>query len=156
WIRSLIKPPPGHGVAYIDWQQQEFGIAAALSGDENMIAAYRTGDPYLAFAKLAGAVPPDATKDTHPVEPELYKQRILGVQYGMEAEGLAARIGQPVFVARELLVAHRTAFRKFWRWSDAVVDHAMLHGVLWTVFGWHLRIGPDVNPRMLRNFLMQA
>jgi hypothetical protein len=33
WLRGLIKPPPGHGVAYIDWQQQEFGIAAALSGD---------------------------------------------------------------------------------------------------------------------------
>ena len=33
WLRGLIKPPPGHGVAYIDWSQQEFGIAAALSGD---------------------------------------------------------------------------------------------------------------------------
>jgi DNA polymerase I len=43
WLRSLIKPPPGHGVAYIDWAQQEFGIAAALSGDAAMIAAYRSG-----------------------------------------------------------------------------------------------------------------
>src|SRR5262249_31073511 len=51
WMRGLIKPPPGHGLAYIDWSQQEFGIAAALSGDPNMIAAYRSGDPYLAFAK---------------------------------------------------------------------------------------------------------
>ena len=42
WLRGLIKPPPGHGVAYIDWSQQEFGIAAALSGDANMQAAYRT------------------------------------------------------------------------------------------------------------------
>ena len=33
WLRGLIKPPPGYGIAYIDWQQQEFGIAAALSGD---------------------------------------------------------------------------------------------------------------------------
>ena len=65
WLRGLIKPPPGHGVAYIDWGQQEFGIAAALSGDANMLAAYRSGDPYLAFAKLAGAVPQDATKQTH-------------------------------------------------------------------------------------------
>src|SRR5262249_18123849 len=36
WLRGLIKPPPGFGVAYIDWSQQEFGIAAALSGDANM------------------------------------------------------------------------------------------------------------------------
>lgn len=33
WLRGLIKPPPGHAVAYIDWSQQEIGIAAALSGD---------------------------------------------------------------------------------------------------------------------------
>jgi DNA polymerase I len=33
WLRGLIKPPPGHGIAYVDWSQQEFGIAAALSGD---------------------------------------------------------------------------------------------------------------------------
>jgi hypothetical protein len=31
WIRGLIQPPSGYGVAYIDWAQQEFGIAAALS-----------------------------------------------------------------------------------------------------------------------------
>jgi hypothetical protein len=45
WLRGLIKPPPGHGIAYIDWQQQEFGIAAALSGDPLMKAAYGSGDP---------------------------------------------------------------------------------------------------------------
>ena len=32
WLRGLIKPNHGHGIAYIDWSQQEFGIAAALSG----------------------------------------------------------------------------------------------------------------------------
>src|SRR5262249_11100868 len=36
WLRGLIKPPPGYGIAYVDWSQQEFGIAAALSGDAAM------------------------------------------------------------------------------------------------------------------------
>ena len=44
----------------------------------------------------------------------------------------------------------------FWRWSDAVVDHAMLFGSLHTVFGWHMHIGENSNPRSLRNFPMQA
>ena len=66
WLRGLIKPSEGAGIAYVDWRQQEFGIAAALSGDQLMQAAYRSGDPYLAFAKQAGAVPADATKDSHP------------------------------------------------------------------------------------------
>jgi len=63
WLRGLIRPEPGYGLAYIDWSQQEFGIAAALSGDLAMQAAYLSGDPYLAFAKRAGAVPKDATKE---------------------------------------------------------------------------------------------
>ena len=79
WLRSLIKPPEGYAVSYLDYKQQEFGIAAALSGDPNMIKAYQTGDPYLTFAKQAGAVPADATKKNHPRERELFKTTALGV-----------------------------------------------------------------------------
>jgi hypothetical protein len=156
WLRGLIKPPPGHGVAYVDWSQQEFGIAAALSGDVAMQAAYLSGDPYLAFAKQAGAVPDDATKTTHGATRELFKACVLAVQYGMEAPSLALRIAQPTIVARDLLRAHREAYRTFWRWSDAAVDHAMLTCSLHTVFGWHVHVGENPNPRSLRNFLMQA
>jgi DNA polymerase-1 len=156
WLRGLIRPPPGHGVAYVDWSQQEFGIAAALSGDLVMQAAYRSGDPYLAFAKQAGAVPSDATKATHGPQRELFKQCVLGVGYGMEAPGLALKTGQPLIVARDLLCSHRATYRKFWRWADAAVDCAMLHGSLHTVFGWRIRVGEKVNPRSLRNFPMQA
>jgi hypothetical protein len=156
WLRSLIQPPPGHGIAYVDWSQQEFGIAAALSGDANMQAAYQSGDPYFAFAKQAGAVPSDASKRTHGPTRELFKQCVLAVQYGMEADALAARIGQPPIVARELLRAHRETYRKFWAWSDAAVDTAMLHGSLHTVFGWTVHVDENANPRSLRNFPMQA
>jgi DNA polymerase family A len=156
WLRGLIQPPRGHDVAYVDWSQQEFGIAAALSGDAAMCTAYRSGDPYLTFAKQAGAVPPDATKNSHKAERELFKTCALAVQYGMEAQSLALRLGQPPVVARDLLRAHRETYRQFWRWSDAAVDHAMLRGSLHTVFGWHVHVGENVNPRSLRNFPMQA
>jgi len=156
WLRSLIQPPPGYGVAYIDWSQQEFGIAAALSGDPLMQAAYQSGDPYLSFAKQAGAVPQDATKASHGDIRELYKACVLGVQYGMGANSLALRIGGPPILARDLLRAHRETYRVFWRWSDAAVDIATLGGVLHTVFGWKIRVGETLNPRSLRNFPMQA
>jgi DNA polymerase family A len=156
WLRGLIKPPPGYGIAYVDWSQQELGIAAALSGDAAMQAAYNSGDCYLAFAKQAGAVPADATKASHGPARELYKQCVLATQYGMEAESLALRIGQPTIVARDLLRAHRETYRQFWDWSDAAVNCAMLTGSLHTVFGWHIHTGEKVNPRSLRNFPMQA
>jgi DNA polymerase-1 len=143
-------------VAYVDWSQQEFGIAAALSGDAAMQAAYQSGDPYLAFAKQAGAVPQDAIKATHGPTRELFKQCVLAVQYGMEAQSLALRIAQPPIVARDLLRAHRETYRQFWTWSDAAVDQAMLVGVIATVFGWPVRVSGRSNPRSLRNFPMQA
>ena len=93
WLRGLIRPELGCGLAYIDWSQQEFGIAAALSGDRAMQDVYLSGDPYLAFAKRAGAVPEYATKATHEAVRELFKQCILGVQYGMGEQLLADRIG---------------------------------------------------------------
>jgi hypothetical protein len=74
----------------------------------------------------------------------------------MEAPSLALRIAQPPIVARDLLRAHHETYRQFWKWSDAAVDHAMLLGVLSTVFGWPIRIGERSNPRSLRNFPMQA
>jgi DNA polymerase I-like protein with 3'-5' exonuclease and polymerase domains len=152
----LIQPPPGYGLAYIDWQQQEFGIAAALSGDPLMKAAYTSGDPYLAFAKQAGAVPPSATKASHKTEREQYKACVLAVQYGMGEEGLASRIGQSPIRARELLRLHHETYRVFWRWSDGAVDYAMLNGSLHTVFGWRVQVPANANPRSLRNFPMQA
>ena len=156
WLRGLIKPPEGQAVAYIDWKQQEFGIAAALSKDPAMLAAYSSGDPYLEFAKQAGLVPETATKQSHPGERKLCKAAVLAVQYGMGPESLASGINQPTQMGRELLANHRRTFPRFWEWSEAVVDYALLHRKLWTVFGWEQHLGSETNPRSLANFPMQA
>jgi hypothetical protein len=156
WLRGLIRPQPGWGLAYVDWSQQEFGIAAALSGDAAMKEAYRSGDPYLAFAKQAGAVPAIATKETHKAEREQFKACVLAVQYGMGEASLAARINQPVARARQLLALHRQTYRQFWKWSDSAVDEAVLGGRLWAGFGWQIHTRDELNDRSLRNFPMQA
>jgi hypothetical protein len=156
WLRSLIRPQPGFGLAYLDWSQQEFGIAAALSEDLAMMAAYESGDPYLAFAKRAGAIPLEGTEGTHGPIREQFKACALAVQYGMGEKSLAERIGQPTAQARMLLRMHREAYPTFWRWSDAAVDYAMLYGELKTVFGWTLHTGASANHRSIRNFPMQA
>lgn len=156
WLRGLIKPEEGRAVAYVDYGQQEFGIAAALSGDKAMQEAYRSGDPYLAFAKQTGTVPDDATKESHACERDLFKACVLGVQYGMGEDSLALRIDKSPAHARELLDHHRKAYPTFWAWSDSVVAHAMFHNRLHTVFGWQIRTPENPNPRSLANFPMQA
>lgn len=156
WLRSLIQPPPGHAVAYLDLEQQEFGIAAYLSGDPAMIAAYQSGDPYLAFAIQAGAAPPHATKQSHKQVRDLFKTCALGVLFGMSAHGLARRAGQPPAKARELLDLHRQTYPRFWAWSDRALDFAMMTGALYTVYGWTAHTALEPNPNTFRNFPMQA
>ena len=156
WLRGLIRPQPGWGLAYVDWSQQEFGIAAALSQDPVMMDAYRSGDPYLEVAIQAGSVPRGATKDTHKDQREQFKQCVLAVQYGMGEASLAARINQPVARARQLLELHKRTYRKFWTWSDSAVDEAVLGRRLWTVLGWWIYARGEINDRSLRNFPVQA
>jgi hypothetical protein len=156
WIRSLIQPQPDWAIAYIDWSQQELAIAAALSGDPRMQAAYQSEDFYLTFAKRVGAVPADATKKTHSTEREQFKTVSLGVLFGMTAKGLARKLNVPPCKGRELLQMHQETFRQFWDWIDRVGMRAVLTGKMRTVFGWPLHIGPNTKPQTIRNFPMQA
>jgi hypothetical protein len=166
WLRSLIRPEPGQALAYCDWAAQEYGIAAALSGDAAMQQDYLSGDPYLSFAVRAKAVPADATKKTHGKERDLFKVCCgLGAMYGAGKNSLAMRLGISPAHAQELLCLHRETYPVFWRWSDAIQDFAMLHNYLETTFGWRVHVPHGLDPktgkplastRSLRNFCMQG
>jgi hypothetical protein len=154
WLRSLIKPKNGRVIAYIDWSQQEIGIAAALSGDE--LEGIKSGDPYISFAIQARLAPGGATKSSHGMLRDMCKAIVLGVNYGMGERSLANRTGKLTVEARELLQKHRATYPRFWRWSDAAVDRFALHGRLETTFGWQVRASNEFNPRSVRNFPMQG
>jgi hypothetical protein len=156
FLRGLIRPGPGKAIAYVDWSQQEFGIAAALSGDSQMQAAYRSGDPYLAFAKFAGSVPENGTKESHPRERGLFKTTTLGVQYQIGVHRLASNLGVSLREAEDLLEYHHRIFSTFWRWSDAVNDYGQIFGEIVAALGWKLQLSPSTSVRTLRNFPMQA
>lgn len=155
WVRSLIKPENGKAIAYIDYEQQEFGIASALSNDTVMQSVYMSGDPYIEFAKIASAVPQNATKQTNPKERELFKQCVLATQYCQSAHGFAHRINSSEIRAKILLRNHKEAFKKFWKWSDEVTDAARLGGWIQTPLGWKMYT-VAAKDRTIRNFLMQA
>lgn len=163
WLRSLIKPGPGMAGSYIDYSSMEFLIAASLSDGRcgavnNMLDMYRSGDPYLAFAKRVGAVPMTATKKSHGPTRDRYKNMLLAVQYGMSIETLAARLQVSTFEAREMLAQHHDLFSQYWRWSDDWVAHSLQTGIMRTAFSWthHLGIVGAVNVRSVRNWPVQA
>jgi len=126
WLRHLIKPQKGQALAYIDYEQQELCIAAVLSGDENLKTVYDSGDPYLTFAKKAGAIPPDGTRETYPETREKYKTLMLGINYGLSAHSFARNTG--ISLPEEKLICkwHKNTFKQYWGWNCNFIDAGMI------------------------------
>jgi DNA polymerase I len=159
WARNLIQPPKGRALAYVDLVSAEFGIAAALSKDANMTAAYRNcgvEDVYIALAKLVGAVPADATKSSHKVERALYKTALLASQYGQTAFGFSANAGISLQLAEIVHKNLRKAYPKYWLWIDREMIRASINTVMRTPLGWSIRVGRDTKDTLLMDFPMQG
>jgi DNA polymerase I len=157
WFRFLIVPESqDHILVYVDFIAQEIGIAAALSGDSAMRAMYEQADAHIAFAILAGAAPPEATKDSHQLIRKQYKTVNLGVLYGQSEFGISARLGIPKSRAQEMLVQHHDLFPDYWTWSDSVVQAAFDRGEMRTPCGWGSRVPSSSNVRTWMNFPIQA
>jgi hypothetical protein len=185
WLRCLITPEPGWAICTIDWASQEFAIAAIMSKDKAMMAAYKSGDPYLYFAIRAGAVAhvdgewwktekKRAKKEDYLPMPEeqekfhrisglrnLFKSTTLGLQYGMGADKLAVKLtvdtGRKVTVgeAKKLITLHKSVYPTYWRWLDQVSVYYEKKGVLKLWDGWCI-LGDNDNFLSVRNFPVQG
>jgi hypothetical protein len=156
WLRGLVTPPPGHGLAMIDWSVQEIAIVAGLSGDEKLCAAYASGDIHMQAAVATGLAPQGATRETHPLERERIKPVSLGAGYGISARGVAEAIGVSRAEGRLILEAHRTAYPRFWSWLQRTVDSAVLRGEITAPMGWRMAITGEPSIRTLMNWMAQS
>jgi DNA polymerase-1 len=173
WLRSaLIHPAPGEAFIGIDWSQQEIGIAAVLSGDRNLLEVYNSSDVYLTLAKMAGAVPPEATKQSHPLVRQNFKAVQLGIGYGKGVAALAVDIWEnnrdPVsgaenitrtdalIKAREIYQWHKRYFRRYWDWIKQNAIEAKIQGYLASEDHWLLYCAPHTRSTQIQNFPMQA
>lgn len=156
WLRNLIQPPPGKATAYVDWVGQEVGIAAVLSGDPAMLAAIQSGDFYIAFAKRAGLLPADATKETHREPRERIKSSILGMNYGMQRDSLAMRINSSLTEAQIILRAYFEQFPILARWRQNVLNIGFAGLPLITPLGWPVEVQDDSRPNSIMNHPVQS
>jgi DNA polymerase I-like protein with 3'-5' exonuclease and polymerase domains len=161
WMRCLIQPPDGKVIIGADFRAQESIIAACESGDKNLEAAYDSGDSYIYFAKMAGAVPQDATKKSHPEERDIYKQVSLATQYGMGAPSMSKKLTLEmkkevtVGTTTKLIAQHRKIFSTYWDWQHEVIEKYKRGSALKLRDGW--RIWTDnPNPRAIGNAPMQG
>jgi DNA polymerase I-like protein with 3'-5' exonuclease and polymerase domains len=166
-FRGLVQPGPGRYMLASDWGQQEFLVAALLSGDPEMIAAYKSGDVYLYFAKKIGAVPQSATKQSHSQMRDRMKSSILGIQFLMGSKSLAAKItddtGTPTSEeqAKDIIDQFFSTFHVFRDWQQELIQNyrqAQRKGNGMTIRlgdGWRL-LGDNPNHRSTANCPIQG
>ena len=140
WLHGLIAPPPGWGMALLDWKAQEIGIAAGLSGDPALIADFQAGDPHMNFAIRAGLAPVGATAETHGDIRNMVKPIWLGANYGMSKYGAAAQSGKSLVWAATTLAAHRHAYPVFTQWQQNMTAQALFDERITSVFGWPMAV----------------
>ena len=146
-LRHLVHPKPGKIMFGIDYSSQEFLINAILAEDENMLAAYQSGDPYLWLAKAFGMVPQNGTKESHKPQRNKAKGLELGLSYGMGAPGVSLRSGMPLEEARDLMQRRAEIYRDLTRYRRELQrDYEGGDHVIVLPDGW--AHGPG-NPNML-------
>jgi len=161
WLRALIRPEPGYAITALDWEAQEFGIGAALSGDYNMTLAYKSRDPYSWFAKRVKAMPKDGDKKSHPEIRNLFKSTVLGLGYLMGDKGLAAKLSADTKKihteadAAKLSGYHKQTFSRYWTFLEECWQEYQNRGTLSLANGWTV-FGDNPNHRSIKNLPIQG
>jgi DNA polymerase-1 len=127
-----------------------------MSGDKEMIRAYKTGNPFLALAKKRGEVPQNATKNTHPAEHEKFKAVVHGLNYGRTKHGLSRVLGLPIEECAKLLRGYWKTFSTYAEWRKTVHTLMFGHGRLWVWDGWHCLLGDKPNVKSVLNWPVQT
>ena len=158
-MRSFMVFAPDRIGVYLDFRTQEVAIAAARSGDQALLKAYRGGDVYYSFARDSGFT--DDPNRVHwakhnPSMRQRMKTLQLGINYGMGVPSLAKGLNRHPLIASNLIETHRQIYATFWRWRDAQVQIAMLERRMQSLTGWPLHISTSPNKRTLCNFPMQS
>jgi DNA polymerase I-like protein with 3'-5' exonuclease and polymerase domains len=124
-----------------DFGQVEMRVAAALSGDENLLAAFGPGmDFHTATAcQVFGGTPETLRKEQR----FAVKQINFGILNGMKEQRLALAIGCNVYKARQFRSAYLARFQGLADWMEEVTADARQQRVVHGLDGSCLVYGPD-------------
>ncbi|NLH47965.1 MAG: DNA polymerase I [Myxococcales bacterium] len=148
-IRQGFVPAPGKRFLAADYSQIELRLAAHLSGDELMIAAFRAGEDVhtRTAAEIMGVFPALVTPEMRSAA----KTVNFGVLYGMSAFRLGRDLGIGTKKAQEFIDHYFARYPKLKGWLEATVREAHEKGGVRTLFGRWRPLpeldSPDANVR---------
>ena len=131
--KAFIPRDENHVLVSADYSQIELRIVAAISGDENMCDAFRTGkDIHTATAaKVFNVEESEVTKEMR------YKAKSVnfGIIYGQGAFGLAENLAISRTEAKEIIDNYKKQFPNIQQYMDDTIAFAKENGYVQTLMG---------------------
>ena len=131
--RAFIAGFPNHSLVVADYSQIELRVLAHITGDPGLTTAFeRDDDIHAATAATIYGFPVDEVpRDVR----DRAKAINFGLAYGMNAYGLAQRLGITPDEAQEFIDAYFTSFPKVKEFMASVVRDAYRDGYTMTLLG---------------------
>ena len=143
-IRKAFIPDEGCMFFSADYSQIELRVMAHLSGDENMIEAFREGHDI--HAATAAKIYKEDIKNVTRDQRNKAKRANFGIIYGITVFGLAERLEIERKEARELIDGYFQSFPKVAEYMEQCKQTAREKGYVETIFH-RRRYLPDINSR---------
>ena len=132
-IRTAFVARKGCVFVSADYSQFELRLAAALSGDEDMIKAFNEDNDIhkLTAAAILGIKPEDVTKEMR------YRAKAVnfGILYGQGSHGLAAGTGMSYGEAKQFIDKYFQIRPKLKEYMDGLRERAKTKGYVETLLG---------------------
>jgi DNA polymerase-1 len=132
-IRTAFVPKKGHVFVSGDYSQFELRLAAAMSGDAEMIKAFNDDQDIhkLTAAAVLGLKPEEVTKELR------YRAKAVnfGILYGQGPHGLATGTGMTYAEAREFISKYFEIRPKLKEYLDGLREQAKSKGYVETLLG---------------------
>lgn len=142
--KAFIARDSEHILLSADYSQIELRLAAEISGDENMLEAFRQRlDIHQATAaRVYNVALADVTKEMR----SKAKMVNFGIIYAISAFGLSQRLGIPRKEAAELIENYFVQYPKLRNYMSDTLEFARHHGYVKTLMG-RRRYLKDINSR---------
>lgn len=132
-MRDVFKAGEGAYLVALDYSQQELRLLAELSGEENMLAAFKNGKDIHAVAasEIFGIPLGEVTKDKR----RIGKTINFGIVYGISPFGLADRLKISQKEAKDYIEKYFDRYPKVREYYDALIKQAKEEGFVSTIYG---------------------
>jgi DNA polymerase-1 len=148
-IRGGFVPDKGKLILSADYSQIELRIAAHVSGDDNMIRAFREGiDIHRLTASSVFGVPIDAVEDWMRRQAKVINFATI---YGVSPFGLSKQADISMRDAARFIERYFETYPKFREYIDRTVAFAQKHGYVETLLGRRRPI-PDITSSAVFRF----